>query len=525
MSRPWFKIVVGILIVVLMALLSQSCRATKQAPAAHPTEPNRPKQVQTAVPQPPARAPATAPAPVVSSKPAGTPAPADRNVVAVIGDYVITGEDFKREFLQELQPNPYTGSPQTSAPEPKAVLMRMLGDRAIILDARQKGMDKRDDIQTNIKRLREQRLARKVAVAAVEPQIKVTEQDVNDQMVKNPKLTREQAQAAARTQKGNEIFSQYYRQLTQKLHLKKVVENLSKTAALHKRLSSKPKPESKKNIYWIEDDQIRTDLDPNERDLVLATYDGGRFTVKDWFKALCEIVPPRRPKDLDTPQGVERLLDGVLQRPLLTAEAVAQGMDKDEELVKELRTSEDSSVFSRAREEWVAGIAEPNDQEVAAFYEKVKGTYARNDALKVEVIWCENRDAAAKARAELDQGKDFAIVQQRYAIDKKAVEPADVYAATEGSFWPALWKADPNQVVGPILGLRAGGLKWRVVKVKEKKPGTPAAFENAKGMIKGDLYEQRHKARLDQVRADLLRKYPHKVFADRLSAFDPRNVP
>ena len=109
MSRPWFKIVVGILIVVLMALLSQSCRATKQAPAAHPTEPNRPKQVQTAVPQPPARAPATAPAPVVSSKPAGTPAPADRNVVAVIGDYVITGEDFKREFGRSKRGNVLRG--------------------------------------------------------------------------------------------------------------------------------------------------------------------------------------------------------------------------------------------------------------------------------------------------------------------------------------------------------------------------------------------------------------------------------
>jgi hypothetical protein len=537
MNKPWLKIVVGILIVVLMALLSQSCRATKRAPVAHPTEPNRPKPLQTAVPQSPAREPNATPAPVVSNKPAGTPAPADPNVVAVISGYVITGEDFKKEYLQGLQPNPYAGSPQGSAPEPKAVLMQMLGDKAVILDARQKGMDQRDEIQTYIKRLREQRLMTKVAIAAVEPQISVTEQDVNKVIAQDPNLAKLTAQdpnlvkgrarirTRIRNQKGNEIFSRYYQQLMQKLHLTKVAENLPKTAALHKRLLSKAKPESKRNIYWIEDDQIKTDLDPNERDLVLATYDGGRFTVRDWFRALCEIVPPRRPKDLDTPGGVERFLDSALQRPLLTAEAIAQGMDKDEKLVRELRTREDEMVLNYARQERVTGLTEPNDQDVAAFYEKVKGTYARSDALKVEVIWCENRDAAAKARAELDQGKDFATVQQQYAIDKKAVEPVDVYAAMEGSFWPALWNADPNQVVGPILGLRAGGLKWRVVKVKEKKPGSPAAFENAKGMIKGELSEQRHKALLDRVRAELLRGYPHQVFADRLPAFDPRNVP
>jgi len=531
MRRPWLNILIGISLVVLMAVLSQSCKPGKQAPDARPPEPDSAGPAQAAVPPPsPERGPEATtgpvtPAPVASTAAAVSQVPADPNVLALIGEHVLTGDDFRKAYLRELQPNPYAASPAVSAPEPKAVLMRMLGDKAILLDARAKGMHQRHEIQSTLKRLREQRLASKAAVAAVEPKISVTEKDMNDLMAKDPKLTRERARAIAYNQKGNEIFAQYYPQLVQKLHLTKVTENLAKAAALHKRLLSKPKPESKKNIYWIENAQIQTDLDPNEKALVLARYDGGQFTVLEWFESLCEMAPPGRPKDLDTAEGVERFLDRALQRPLLTAEAVAQGMDKDPKLIQDLQTREDDMVFGYAQQEWLKGRAEPNDQDVAAAYEKAKGSTQRGDALKVEVIWCENRDAAAKARAELDQGKEFKTVQEHYGLDKTTVQPVDLYASMEGSFWPPLWQADPNQVVGPVLGLREGALKWRVVRIREKRPAKPVELENAKAMVKEGILEQWNRARLDRVRADLLATIPHQVFADRLPAFDPMKVP
>ena len=456
------------------------------------------------------------------------PGPADPNVVALIGDYVITGDDFKKDYLQHLRPNPYSGNPVRPTPELAASLMRMLGDKAMILEARQQGMDKKAEIQVAVKRTQQQRLASKVLTAVVEPQISVSDQDVNSIMVANPKLTQAQAQAQARNRKGRELFSSYYSQLTQNRHLRKVTENFSRTAAIHKRLLAKPK---KGNIYWILNDEVRDDIDANDKALVLAAYDGGTFTVKEWFEALCDIAPPGRPKDLDTPEGVERFLDRSLPRPLLVAEAEARGMDKDPELVKTLRKMEDDMVFGYAQQEKVKGLAEPNDQDMAACYEQAKGAYGKRDILKLDVIWCEDRAAAAKAKADLDQGKDFKVVQQQYTVSKKATqdqkapEPFDVSSGDEGPFWQDLWKSEPNQVAGPVLGFREGGLSWRVVKVMEKRPGKAVEFERAKDMIKGDLTEQRQQALLDKVRADLLQKFPHQAFVDRLPAFDPRNVP
>ena len=172
MGKSSLKIVVGLLIV---ALLCPAC-TKKQPPAKPKAEPNQPA-AKVAAP-PPAGEPNT-PGPAARPAPAVQPAPTDPNVVARIGDYVIAGDDFKKEYVQQLRPNPYSGNPVRPAPEPAAVLMRMLGDKAIILEARQQGMDKKEEIQIVVKRMRQQRLATKAVTAAIEPQISVSDQDVN----------------------------------------------------------------------------------------------------------------------------------------------------------------------------------------------------------------------------------------------------------------------------------------------------------------------------------------------------------
>jgi hypothetical protein len=452
--------------------------------------------------------------------------------VATIGDYAITGDEFKKQVIREMQPNPYSGNPVRPAPDLKAVIRQMLGEKAIILDARQRGVHQKEEIQLNLKRTREQQTIRKLIDVVVRPKVVVKDQDVNELLAKDPNLPRERARAIVLNQKGNAAVAEFYTQLTKDRHLKKAPENFAKTSAVNTRLLLRHRSGPQ---YWILTEDVRNNIDPNEKALVLATFDGGAFTVKDFFEAILEMSPPSRPKDLDTPQGVERFLDRLVSRPVLAAEAAARGYDKDPEVVKTLRRLEDEMVLGTERIEKMASVKEPNEQEVAAAYSKVKDTYAKNDSLKVDVIWCENRQAAAKAKADLDGGKDFKSVQTQYSIDSPSRQtgrptgqplgPADDYMGQEGLFWQDLWKSEPNQVVGPVLGFRGGDLAWRLVKVLEKKEGKTVPAQNAMSMLKSDLQEQRQKALMDKIASEMLQKFPYQINADRLAAFDPRNVP
>ncbi|MDH7599940.1 MAG: peptidylprolyl isomerase [Sedimentisphaerales bacterium] len=455
----------------------------------------------------------------------GQQAPSDPNVVAIIGPYVITGDQFRQEYLRELMPNPYTAMPPRPAPDMNDVLMRMIGDKAIILDARDKGMQKKEEIVSFLKQTRERRLANLAAQQAVDGRIEVSQRDINDVMATRPGLTTEQAAALVRRQKAMQVLSSHYKDLIEMLHLRTYKENIAKVAEFHQRLISKPKPPEKKSIYWIENSQLKTDLDPNERALVLATFDGGRFTVEDWFLALFEMAPPRRPKDLSTPEGAERFLEQALQRPMFAAEAIKKGLDKDSQLDQDLRDLEDQWVFSFAQQELLKDLHEPNDQDLNDFYQQVKDKYARNDSLKLAVIWCKDKAAAARIRQELDQGRAFELLQQRYGGDQNPSGPVEAYARTEGPFWQQLWAGEPNQVLGPMLGFREGRLAWRVVKIVEKKPAQPPEFEKIKNMLKEDLAQLKGRQLLEQERKELLAKYKYQVFPERLASFDPRQVP
>jgi len=61
---------------------------------------------------------------------------------------------------------------------------------------------------------------------------------------------------------------------------------------------------------WVLRRQIREDVSPEEKAIVLVSYKEGQITVLDWLMAIHAIKPPDRPRDLNTVQGVEKFLDG-----------------------------------------------------------------------------------------------------------------------------------------------------------------------------------------------------------------------
>jgi len=258
--------------------------------------------------------------------------------------------------------------------------------------------------------------------------------------------------------------------------------------------------------------------------LVLARYDGGTFMLRDWFQLLDNIAPPRRPQDLSTPAGIEKLLDGALRLPLLVAEAKARGYDKDEKLRREVRQFEDQQLLDKVQNEKVKGVGEPTAEQVKASFEKDKERFAQAATVKISQIWCENLEAAKKVKTVLEDGAEFETAKKVHSLQKEE-PPHVVSAAGEGPFWPELWKADPNRLVGPLRGFYGSGLKWRVVKVLEKTPAKAQPYtEQLANSIKWTLKAEQQQRVLEEYQAELLKKYPYEIFGDRIKNMDPLEI-
>jgi len=450
------------------------------------------------------------------------PASASPVVAGQISDYVITRDELQERLLSEIRPRGEEGPGRKEPATAEAVLRTMVAEKAMMMEGRKQGLLNDAILHNYIERTRQRKLVGLLLTDYLEKSLSVRDAEIDQALKANPKLSREQAKVRVQQAKARPLLERYYGQLVQKLHLKKVKDNFAKVSKIHNRLLQKPA--EKRRETWIKNSQVRDELTQEEKGMALATYDGGKVTLEDWFKTLCDIVPPRRPRDLGTAQGVEKLLDNTLRPAIFAAEARARGYDKNKKLLREIRELEDRSLLGKVRSEKIRNVPEPNDAEIKAYFDANKEVFAKSASLKVDQFWCEDLKAAQKAKTMLADGADFAAAKEACAAEKND-KPSTLYASGEGLFWDKLWKGDPNEVIGPVKGFSGPGIAWRLVKILEKTPAEPQPYsDNIKNRAKYAIVAQRRQKILDAYQAELLKKYPHKLYAERIKDVDPLAV-
>jgi len=454
-------------------------------------------------------------------------APEDPNIVARIADFVIIKEDLHKRLMNELRPEPYESPMQAEPVNAEIVLKKMIAEKAMIIEGRKSGLlQSNEEIRTSVKQLRERNLANLLLqryLQSKQADLMVSDAEIDEMLKTDPKLDRTRAQAMLQRTKANRILDDYYGQLYKKLKVQKVGVNFTRAAKIHQRLLYQPK--KPRNVGWIGNGQVRDELTPEEKSIVLAAYDKGKVTLEDWLIALCEIVPPGRPQDLNTAQGVERLLDRVLRIPIFVAAAESLGLDKDENIVRQVKQYEDMRLLGAAQMAIYQQAAEPNEQEIVAYFNNNKEMFGTPRRLKIDQIWCQDLKAGQKAKAELDGGKDFESAKKEFSLQKES-QPFDTSPDSEGMFFKDLWQADPNTVVGPVKGFYSDAVMWRIVKIFEKKPAELKEYSSdMKSQIKDRVSGEKRNAAFAKYRQELLEKHPHKIFADRIKDIDPLDIP
>ena len=456
----------------------------------------------------------------VAVKPAEKPP----TIVANIGNYSITDQELEKRLLMEIRP--YNYGNYNEEPEPvntEKVLLKMIAEKAIVSEARKGDYLKDESLSSVIKRYRDGQLVQLLLQKQLQPMLKVTEPEIEKRMKADPKLTRDRAEATIKNLKARMLFSQYYKHIYQKFHAKKLTENFPKVVEIHQRLLTQPK--TPRTGGFIRISQIKEELTQEEKDIILVTFDKGKITLKDWFDALCEMSPPSRPKDLGTVKGVEQLLERALSKPLLVAEALLLGVDKDKDFLQKVREYEDNRLLSKVRTDKYKEITQPTTEEIKNYFDKNKEVFRKDKKLNIDVIWCQDLKTAKQVKTELDDGKDFEATKQKYSL-VKTTKPYNIYPGGEGLFWKDLWKGDPNDVVGPIKGFQRSGVQWRIVKILEKNPGTLTEYsDDMESRVKDKIMSERREAIFEQYGKDILKNYTYQIYADKIKDIDPLDIP
>jgi len=460
--------------------------------------------------------------PKVSAEPLG-----ESQVVGEIGDYTITRGELRSALIKALRGDP-DKQKRVDPVDAETVLRKMLGERAMMMDGRARDLLAPN---TSVQDRNERDLVTALVMQEVGPKIKITASEIDAKIKSNPKMNRTRAERIIQAEKGRKLADKYYEELKVKRHFEKLKDNYPKAIKIHQRLLVSPR--TKRSGYWIQGRQIQEELSEEEKNIPLARFDGGTITVEDWLHTVHLMPPNKRPRDLNTVQGVDHLLDKTAPMRLWVAEAKRLGLDKDPTYVAKARKRQDRFLLSEVKRETILSVEAPTDAEVKEYFDKHKDDFRKKDTLRIDQIWCEDLDTANNVRAKLDAGLEFAAAQKQYSL-KKRDRPVMATVETDGVFLTELWAAEPNDIVGPIKGfyaVREGRdvhweIKWRVVKIIKKQPGAMRNFDKSVAHdVKNTIKQQRREDRLAAQRKELLQKYKYTIYQDRIKGIDLFEIP
>lgn len=189
-----------------------------------------------------------------------------------------------------------------------------------------------------------------------------------------------------------------------------------------------------------------------------------------------------------TPEEFGRLLDDKVRQEVLYREALAMGLDRDDEIVKR-RMAQKMKFLA----EDVASAREPTRAELEAWYAKnpdkfrlpgrisfrqlyfspdKRGGVARDDAEKALTML-----AGQPVDAKVAAGLGDSIMLQGYSSERS---PEQVGKEFGPAFSQALFRVDPGAWRGPL----ESGFGWHVVFVDSSAPGRTPAFAEVEPEVK-----------------------------------------
>ena len=216
----------------------------------------------------------------------------------------------------------------------------------------------------------------------------------------------------------------------------------------------------------------------------------------------------RRPP---TAHDLQLMVENKVQQEVLYREALAMGLDKDDEIVKR-RMAQKMQFLA----EDVAAAQEPSTDALKAWFEKNSAKFAQPSRYGFRHLYfspdrrgAAARDDAAKALAALanepEDSKLASTLADPFMLQDYYRDRAGDFVGKEFGppFAVALAKAKPGSWQGPI----ESGFGWHLVYVDTVIPGRVPAFEEIEGDVKTAWLAEQKVLAVDKAYKDMRAKY------------------
>ncbi|MFZ5979429.1 MAG: peptidylprolyl isomerase, partial [Candidatus Zixiibacteriota bacterium] len=224
--------------------------------------------------------------------------------------------------------------------------------------------------------------------------IKLVDKQPND-LRDDYKTIKKSLEEQIKNQKIAKLMEEYFQELKEKYNIQ--IEQATCDYIMHKRENLYP-PQVLQNLPRYDFDLEQ--LDRSERELILATWEGGQMTLYEYLSTIKQYPVNVRP-DLDNYDSLRTLVFIMKSTDILAYEATSLGLDNDSEFKRKMKLFKEFNMAAIMRSDSIQVAEPPEEMELREYYEKNHDEFIVPPKLHVYEILLSDELLARKLAKEI----------------------------------------------------------------------------------------------------------------------------
>lgn len=246
-----------------------------------------------------------------------------------------------------------------------------------------------------------------------------------------------------------------------------------------------------------------------EKKDVLAIVGTREITQND-VDTLMRTLPPQQSMQFNSEQGKAQLVQELVNQELFYLDAVANGMDNDEEFKIEMEKIKSNFLKQYA----ISKLLNPinvDEKEITDYYENNKEQFKKPETAKASHILVDDEDAATEILSEIHSGLSFEEAAQKHSKCPSNAQGGDLGNFSRGQMVPEFEDAVFNMENGEISKPVKTQFGYHIIKLIDRKKEEISSLDEVRQNIAGLLLSQKQQGAYFQKINELKSNYEIKI--------------
>jgi len=233
-----------------------------------------------------------------------------------------------------------------------------------------------------------------------------------------------------------------------------------------------------------------TQLDRDEKELVLATWEKGQMTVGQYLARIAQLRIQRQAPDFDDYEGLAYFIFQMNFMDILSVEARNIGLEDDPDYKENIRKFKELAMADVMQNDSLQYPGEPDEGEMRQYYDDNQDEFKVPEKIHVYEVMFNDYSLAKTYALKTKTLSKFKSLASQYTERTGKKQTSGDLGYIEEKTYPQLFKLAKETENGKVAGPVAVGSKQSIIYVADKKPEQIKDFLMVKADIK-DILEKK----------------------------------